>query len=684
MRQIQLGLLALAVVVAPATASASTWPGPAPCNTTLTACLGAVGVSVVEIATNGPVDESVSLFKSVTIRPAPGFKPAFAAARYIQIETPPGSGDFAVTIEGLTLTDGSVRLLCNDATACDFAIRRMRFLTSNPSYTASIGVSGRHIGGALTFDIAENEMDSRSDSAAEPAIEVKADGPAAVGRIRFNRVTSVGDSASPGIFANASDGTLELDVFANEVRGNFAPGAIQVGNGLLVGSSGGSAPVTLRLANNLVVGNGSSAGGIRNGVNVVADDEAITVDVANNTVTSTRGGVSFRLLVPLSFGYVTGEMRNNLIAFNGTGLDIGTGASSVENRYNLVFGNLVDHFTPGVGTVTSDPRLVSKNYPRLRAGSPAINAGDSVYVGFLLALNGLPLVDLDGLRRIIGAGPLSVDIGAYEYGDASFVAEKTVAGSNYFALDHPATNGQPSLRPQLTKNFSANNTADPYAIGAWYSGGFWHAFNQGLQTMPVGTAMNVFVPSAGTASGATYAHVASAGNTSGSETRLDNGFLNGSGGRIVLVTANWDNAVYNNHHIAVGADCLLPGPDCWFIENQDGAALPLNASFNVYAQDASPNAFVHTVGAHNRVPEGSETVLDHRLLNGIGCAQVHVTQRATVANNHPYDVEYFAPRWRIVNQDLGDIPLGAEFYVVVNARQVAECSGDLIFEDGFQ
>jgi hypothetical protein len=307
-----------------------------------------------------------------------------------------------------------------------------------------------------------------------------------------------------------------------------------------------------------------------------------------------------------------------------------------------------------------------------------------VYLGLLLGLNELPLVDVDGMRRIIGSGPLPVDIGAYEFGHDSFVAEKTVAGFNYVALDHAATNGQPTIRPQLTKNFSINNTVDPYAIGAWYSSGFWHAFNQGQQTMPVGTAMNVFVPGAGTASGANYGHAATAANTTANKTRLNNGFLNGSFHRIVLVTGNWDYSVYNDHHIAVGNDCLAPAPECWFIENQDGASMPPNAAFNVYAQDPSPNAFVHTVAAHNRVPEGSETVLDHRLLNGIGCAQVHVTQGARVLNDHPYDVEYFAPRWRIVNQDLGEIPLGAEFFVVVNARQVAACSGDLIFQDGFQ
>ena len=47
-----------------ATAVNRTWPGAAPCNTTLQACLDAAGAGDnIAIATNGPIEESISIGK---------------------------------------------------------------------------------------------------------------------------------------------------------------------------------------------------------------------------------------------------------------------------------------------------------------------------------------------------------------------------------------------------------------------------------------------------------------------------------------------------------------------------------------------------------------------------------------------------------------------------------------------
>jgi hypothetical protein len=559
----------------------------------------------------------------------------------------------------------------------------MRLLSSDPDFAASIDMLGAN-DGELAFDISANELHSRGAHEFDPAIEVRAHGPTTVGKIQFNRVTSFGASDGPGIHANAAGGSLELDVFANEVRGDFRPGAIQVGNGMHAGVGAGSAPVTLRLINNVVAGNGASTGGDRNGVDIAVRDADISVVAANNTVTGTRGGLAFRRQVPGAPGDISGSLVNNLIAYNQIGLSLAAWPA-IANSYNLLYGNNVDILVPGPGTVLADPRLRSIQFPRLMPGSPAIDAADTVYIGLLLGLNGLPQVDADGMRRIIGGGALGADIGAYEFGDTSFAASKVVAGSNYFALSHPATDAQPNVRPVLTRNFGLNGVANPYSIGAWFLSPAWHAFNQGGETMAPGAGVNVFVPGLG-GGGASYAHVATPANITGDRTRLDHPYLNVTHDAVVLATSNWSHSgtgVYNNHPTAVGNDCLGVGPDCWYVVNQDGAAMPVNAAFNIYAQDPSPNAYQHEVTPSNRSLDGSETTLDHPLLNGAACAQVHVTRTASVLTNETCDLRYAANRWRIFNHLGIEMPLRARFYVLVNPRQVFECM-DLIFEDGFQ
>jgi hypothetical protein len=674
-------LLAVAAAGAAAGASADTytWPGASPCHLTLQVCINSIETGdTIEIATAGPIDENVSAYRSLVLRAAPGYKPAFAPGRYLSAGVAIVTGEpINVTFEGLTVTDADVTMYRNDPGDASFVVRRMRVLTNNPAQRAVIRVNGNNAGN-LVVDIAENEVSSRSNSSANPAVALHVNGATATGRIRFNRVSSFGSSNAPGISITAPAGTLEVDVFANEVRGDFGGGGIYVANfTATTGSAAG--PVTARLVNNAVIGPGRYAGGFGNGARVLVGNADIDVAVANNTVTGTTEGLAFHRTSGAATGNITGTVRNNLVAFNAGGLQLGDGTGALTNSYNLVFGNEADIYTPGAGTVTADPRLESIAHPRLSAGSPALDAADTVYVQLLLGLNGLPQVDLDGMRRTIGGGSLGVDIGAYEFGDESLVASKATGTGNNFTMFHPALDSRPTARPVLTKNFRENRTENPFAIGTWYTGSFWAAFNQSLsQTMPAGTAMNVFVPGVGGSFGASYAHVATVANTSGHVTTLDQTFLNTSPDAIVLATSNWNasgSGVYNDHHIAVGYF------GSWFVLNQDFAAMPDNAAFNIYAQDPSPNAWVHTVATHNR-PSTNQTNLDHPLLNGVPCAQVHVTQRATTLNDHPYDVDYVSGRWRIYNQDVGEMPLGSEFNVLVNPRQVFECL-DVIFEDGF-
>jgi hypothetical protein len=106
-----LALLVAALVPLPAAAQFSilyTWPGPFPCNTTLQACVSAAGPDdSVEIASNGPIAESIQKTGSVDLVAAPGFTPVFAAGHQIGVSAL-GAADSFVRIQGLTLTSGRI------------------------------------------------------------------------------------------------------------------------------------------------------------------------------------------------------------------------------------------------------------------------------------------------------------------------------------------------------------------------------------------------------------------------------------------------------------------------------------------------------------------------------------------------------------------------------------------------
>ncbi|PIV33481.1 MAG: hypothetical protein COS34_07560, partial [Lysobacterales bacterium CG02_land_8_20_14_3_00_62_12] len=162
--------------------------------------------------------------------------------------------------------------------------------------------------------------------------------------------------------------------------------------------------------------------------------------------------------------------------------------------------------------------------------------------------------------------------------------------------------------------------------------------------MPVGAAFNVFAPA--DADGA-FVHTATAANTSGHVTTIDNTALNNLPNQIVLATANWNPGgapgIYNPHTTSVGYFSTR-----WFVLNNDFGAMPDAAAFNIYAQPPSPNAYVHAASSANSL--GNETSLDHPLLNGMPCALVHITPRTTAVDS-TFDVDYdvFLQRWTIFN-----------------------------------
>jgi hypothetical protein len=122
----------LSISASTSAVAALTYPGSAPCDTTLQACLdGAPTDETVQLATNGPLHESVSISKSVTLEPAPGFTPTIlgnvfiaggATATTVRLqrlvllgwtEANPGAGAFTLHfVDNIVIFTESSRMPC--------------------------------------------------------------------------------------------------------------------------------------------------------------------------------------------------------------------------------------------------------------------------------------------------------------------------------------------------------------------------------------------------------------------------------------------------------------------------------------------------------------------------------------------------------------------------------------------
>ncbi len=196
---------------------------------------------------------------------------------------------------------------------------------------------------------------------------------------------------------------------------------------------------------------------------------------------------------------------------------------------------------------------------------------------------GWVIVHTDRFVMPIGAA-FNVLVFATDAGE--FVHKATAAniGSNVTEIYYPLTNGNPDAIVLTTPTYveSRGDQIDPHPIGVWYNTAShkWTVFNQDLVAMPLGAAFNVFVPPAGSSR---FVHTASPGNIGGSMTYIDNALTNNRPNAMLFVTPNWNpggsGGTYDNHNIGVW---YVIGTRKWAIFNQDGAAMPSGAAFNVY------------------------------------------------------------------------------------------------------
>jgi hypothetical protein len=258
-----------------------------------------------------------------------------------------------------------------------------------------------------------------------------------------------------------------------------------------------------------------------------------------------------------------------------------------------------------------------------------------------------------------------------EAGANAFVHRATAANTGGHITDivNPLTNNRPNRFVFITQNWNpggSGGTYNPRHVGVYYYDGLVRIFNQNLANMPANAAFNVYVP---TPEAGAFVHRAVAANIIDNSTFIDNPLTNGNPHALLFVTANWNpngaGGTYNNHPIGV---YYWNGK--WEVFNQSQSAMPINAAFNVLVPEPGVNVFLHKATSGNI--NANFTIIDHPLTNGNPNARLLVTQNWNpgggigVYNDHPIGVYYYeGGTWRIFNQDLAAMPVGAAFNVMV-------------------
>ncbi len=665
------------------------------CTTTLQACIdGSVDGDEVQIASNAPINENLVIEKSLTLTRSVGFRPSFGNGFGIS-----GGSNSArlstirIDIKDLVFNGGGVDLVHFGQADAQFNVFRNRLNGTPSNLTASVKLTAAFGSARLLAAVYENRISSSTTSINDATIRVKTDnGKSNVIQIQFNQVESIGrsDGAGIGVFATASDSkslSSNAVIFNNVVKGQYGRGAVVVSEGLFA-----STPVIIQslVVNNVLLGRNRFGNGIalihNNGSIAPLTSRPL---VLNNTIVNFNRGITMsKWDSATTLDNINGEIQNNLFYQNGGAVSANPIYAATGVR-NLLFPNISSGYTSSTD-VTSDPLINDVRHPSVSIGSPAIDAGsllNNIATFVYGPAGGLASVDADGLRRFKDATATTarIDIGAYEFGDVFFTAKNpaTISTSNGFVISSSelVTSNTQLLQTAIFAGNGTSFVSTSNPFGVWFSSFLTFNWNIFLQNNTINMPAQIqFFTMAPLVKTGAFLHTHSGASA---VSLIDNIETNTKPTKFVLATQNWNPppsvGIYNNSHVTLS----YSGPDAkWRVHNANGVDIPVGAGFNIYAQDRSPNAFVHE--AINDNIAGDETILDHPLLNGVACARLLATPIDGVFGHSGWDIYYSAStmRWRIF-RSAGDMPIGAKFHVLVDAKQTADCFGDLL-SDGFE
>ncbi len=657
----KISIILLALFFSQASLSAI-WPDTvAPCNTTLDACAEATAEgSFVEVRSNS-INETVTVFKSISLVAGNGYHPVFTAGNGIDL-TVSSASTHTLEIKGFTLTQGRISVNHLGSGDLDLIISDNEIL-DNSSALTSIRILQRGSGN-LNLDVDYNTInhDFSSSGANDGAIKVinNLNNGVVTGRIYGNTLHVSGNSSvGIGIY-DENPGVIDLNVTGNEVYGaSYA--------GIFGRTSAAAGNMDLDITSNAIYANSDSVS--MRGIRMTAQAATLKFDAINNSVIGAFDGMN----IFESGGSIDAEIFNNLLAYGpAANIPVFTNVAGINNDYNLFFAfdDSDSDFIPGPNHITSKPMIRGLDDAHLLSGSPAIDTADPLVFFFVADA---PLIDADGTPRFkkLGSGAGTPDIGAYESGDVFFNHVAQTA-SHISVLNNPAINGEINLEDlHVTSNWNPAGAPGIYNNsneGIYYETGNWRVFNEDFVSIPDGATFNI-IKNSGKSN--TFEHT-STGSTAAS--RINRSGMDGQSGLIVQASQHW-TGIYNDNPLGI---FYVSGN--WYVNNVNGTAMPVGSNFNIFYQQPSKSAFKHISNAANNF--GNSTIINHPMLNGNNCAQIQVTQDASFLSgtSSPLGVWYSNGRWLIFNQDQTTMPDNVIFHINVSPEQAKTC--DIIFKTG--
>lgn len=383
-------------------AHAATYPGVGACSTTLQACVDAAASGdTIELATNTPINEIVTITRDLTLTAAAGFEPVVD-----MVIAMAANDDVRVTVTHMT---GATRLLG----FLDGGGGNLDFLASNNRLegcqSAAVSLRSNTTGGPYGRAWGYFNFNTLTQTGTDcaPAISVSGQGNTADFGATIGNNTIVanglGQNSAVELYA-ANAGNFGARVDHNTIRGtNF-------NTGIELRSQRAGTQATAYILNNLITGQTSVSGG-PGALSIYASAGAINATVLFNTLVFNNIGLNAGARTDQG-GSLTGVLANNVFAHHTQyAFGLGSEIPGFAEDHNLVWDSPLP---PGVRPLGAHSRLGDPAFVdpetgnfRLLATSAAIDNGNAAYATGVATVT----LDLDNQNRAVR----EVDMGAYEF-----------------------------------------------------------------------------------------------------------------------------------------------------------------------------------------------------------------------------------------------------------------------------